>query len=128
MGAEEQQVRVVGAARLAHGETMRFSYETDDETVEGFVLRYDDGPIDALVAYRNWCPHIGTDLDMGSGRFYSKKVGRIYCHTHGARFQPMTGQCDFGPCVGLHREPYALVLDGDDALVTVPGRARDREG
>lgn len=110
-----------GAARLQHGESLVFRFAGEDgETEEGFVLRYCDGPIDRLVAYRNHCPHIGTDLDMGRRRFFSRKVSRIYCNTHGARFLPLTGECDFGPCVGLRLDAYEVRQDGDDALVTIP--------
>ncbi len=122
------EIRVVGARRLQHGETIAFTFVAGDEEFEGFVLRYDDGPVDTVVAYRNWCPHIGTDLDMGSGRFYSRNVGRIYCHTHGAQFQAVTGECDFGPCVGLHLESYPVRLEGADALVTVPGTPKRPAG
>lgn len=117
------EICVRGAAALRHGETLRFRYEAGDAVVEGFVLRYEDGPVDTVVAYRNWCPHVGTDLDMGSGRFYSRNVGRIYCHTHGAQFQAVTGICDFGPCVGLHLEAYPVRVQGRDVWVTVPGTA-----
>lgn len=112
----------MGAGALQHGESMPFTFVAAGETREGFVLRYDEGPVDTLVAYRNWCPHVGTDLDMGSRRFYSRNVGRIYCHTHGAQFQVVTGECDFGPCVGLLLERYAVRAAGADALVTVPGQ------
>jgi len=115
-----REVRVAGAAKLDHGCAVPFSFaDADGDVTQGFIMRYTEGPVDALVAYRNWCPHIGTDLDMGTERFYSRNVNRIYCRTHGARFQVITGVCDFGPCVGLHLEAYALRVDGDDVVVTV---------
>jgi nitrite reductase/ring-hydroxylating ferredoxin subunit len=64
---------------------------------------------------------VGFDLDMGTGRFWSAKVERIYCMTHGACFRPHDGICDAGPCVGEALERFAVRLDGEDALVE-PGR------
>ena len=123
--AEVFELRIAGAMRMVHGQSRRFSYtvggEGDPEVVECFVLRYEDAPVDTVVAYRNWCPHVGTDLDMGSGRFYSRNVARIYCHTHGAQFQAITGECDFGPCVGLLLDAYPVRIDGEDAVVSLPG-------
>lgn len=117
------EVRVPGAARLVHGESKGFLFpdpEDPTRTRDGFVVRFTEGPVDTLRAYRNWCPHMAIDLDMGTGRFYSRNVGRIYCHTHGAQFQVLTGECDYGPCMGLHLEGYALRVDGDDVLVQIP--------
>lgn len=62
----------------------------------GFVVRRGE----SFVAYRNLCPHWGVDLDLGFGDFVDPRSGRISCRNHGAEFEPDTGVCVLGPCVG----------------------------
>lgn len=111
------RVRVEGVAALGEGQARTFAYTQDGELREGFVLRLGG----RLRAYRNRCPHLGVDLDMGTGEFYSARLGRIYCRTHGATFEPATGVCDAGPCLGLGLERFDVIEEGADAVVEVGG-------
>ncbi len=119
MSESEQRVRVPGAAKLEHGKAIRFEYGSPNERLPGFVLRV-ERPSPALVAFANRCAHVSFDLDMGTGEFWSEKSERIYCMTHGARFRVLDGVCDYGPCEGDRLEQFALEIDGDDAVVTIP--------
>jgi nitrite reductase/ring-hydroxylating ferredoxin subunit len=114
-----KEVRVEGVTALGHGEAKTWSCEGDDETIHGFVIRVDNDEARGWFAYRNRCAHVGYDLDMGSGRFWSARRERIYCLTHGACFRPADGVCDDGPCIGLALTRYELRFDGDDAVVIV---------
>jgi nitrite reductase/ring-hydroxylating ferredoxin subunit len=109
-------VRVPRVGSLAHGEAITFPYLRDNEMEEGFVLRVGE----ELVAYRNLCAHWTVDLDMGEGKFWSTRFGRIHCQTHGALYEPTTGVCDAGPCVGGRLEKFEVRRDGADAVVTIP--------
>ena len=113
------QVTVAGAGLLAHGEAQTFRFERDGETLEGFVMRLRGDEFDGVVAYRNRCAHVGFDLDMGTGRFWSAKLSRIYCMTHGACFRPTDGVCDAGPCLGEALEKFEAHLQGDDAIIKI---------
>ncbi len=119
--SECRVVRVASVARLEHGQAVRFDYERQGKSHEGFVLRHQS----ELFAYANRCPHWSVDLDMGFGDFYDSRDDRIFCRTHGALFQPRSGYCDFGPCAGWSLERFELELDGDDALVRVPEQEPD---
>ncbi len=111
------EIRVRGLAQLELGEAIKFSFERDGETQEGFVLKHESG----LHAYANRCPHWSVDLDMGEGRFYSQLTDRIFCSNHGALFVPATGYCDAGPCRGLRLERFELRVEGDEGTVIAPG-------
>lgn len=104
-------------ASLTHGEARTFAFQRADEGSEGFVLRVGE----QLVAFENRCPHWMVDLDMGEGRFFAERSQRIVCQNHGALFDPHTGVCELGPCVGQGLERFELRLEGDDAVVCVPG-------
>jgi nitrite reductase/ring-hydroxylating ferredoxin subunit len=110
------EVRVPRVDTLAHGEARKFPYVRGEEMEEGFVLRVGDD----LVAYRNLCAHWTVDLDMDEGKFWSSRFGRIHCQTHGALYDPHTGICDAGPCVGGRLEKFAVRREGLDVLVTIP--------
>ncbi len=115
-----REILVPGAAALRHGEARVFRFDHRGETVEGFLLYVKTDTFEGHVAYRNRCAHVGYDLDMGEGEFWSERTQRIYCKTHGARFRPEDGVCDAGPCVGGRLEAYAVRLQGPHALVSVP--------
>ncbi|MCH9688005.1 MAG: Rieske 2Fe-2S domain-containing protein [Deltaproteobacteria bacterium] len=117
-----QEVRVPGVATLEHGQARTFVFEDGDYEGRGFVMALRDETALTLVAYRNRCAHVSFDLDMGTGQFWSSKLSRIYCRTHGACYEPRTGVCDRGPCVGAALESFAVVRDGDDAIVSIGGR------
>lgn len=114
--------RFSGLDKLAHGEAHAFEFERDGETQMGFVMRNQDG----WVAYRNWCPHWGVDLDMGEGRFYAKKVDRIFCKNHGALFQIDTGYCDAGPCASESLESFKVCEDGEQIVVSIASTVAER--
>jgi len=112
----QKRLRIVGALRLASGESERFTFEYAGESLEGFLLSHAGG----CVAYLNRCPHWGVDLDMGDGRFYAADVDRIYCKNHGALFRVADGMCDHGPCLGKALESLRVELDGEDAWDSLP--------
>ncbi len=109
------ELRVAGAARLAHGETQVFEVDYLGRKREGFVLRHDD----AFHAYLNECPHWAVELDLGDGHFYDAEIDMIYCKNHGAIFSPSTGRCESGPCLGRSLDRFGARVDGDDVIVTV---------
>jgi nitrite reductase/ring-hydroxylating ferredoxin subunit len=119
-----QSVRVAGAAKLQHGESLRFGYSRGRMAMEGFVLRWGEG----LYAFANSCPHWSVDLDYGMGDFYDAELDRIVCKNHGALFHPQTGFCEWGPCTGHSLERFELTTDADDVLVSLPMPASESPG
>jgi len=91
---------------------------SDGKTIElqeqGFLLCFQG----ELRAWRNHCPHAGSPLDWIPGQFFSDDGEQLICHTHGARFQPLSGACLSGPCPrGLF--PLEFQDQGDVVLVPV---------
>ncbi len=109
------EVRVPRATSLAHGESLRFTFQRGVHEEEGFVLCLRG----RLFAFSNSCPHWNVDLDFGSGRFYEAELDRLVCRSHGALFHPETGFCEWGPCTGRSLERFDVTVDGDDAVVAI---------
>ncbi len=112
--SDVDEVRVAGAATLGRGDAKVFAAAGRPDG--GFVVGTGEG----VVAYRNACPHVGFDLDMGTASFYAPKVDRLYCRVHGATFEVETGLCDRGPCTGQSLVPLSCRVEGNDAVVDVP--------
>ncbi|MDY7540140.1 Rieske 2Fe-2S domain-containing protein [Undibacterium sp. RTI2.1] len=93
-----------------------------DEVIEGaskgfvqlgiFVLRYQG----EIHAYRDACPHYGdTPLAWRKDEYFNADRTRITCAAHGAQFEPVTGKCLLGPCLGqtLTKVPLTILANGD---------------
>ena len=103
-------------ATVPPGRTATFRLERDGRSVSGFVLNHEG----AYRAYVNNCPHIGTPLDLWPNEFYTDDGRDLICSTHGALFDPVSGRCIAGPCVGDRLTALPLTLDGDTLIVRLP--------
>jgi nitrite reductase/ring-hydroxylating ferredoxin subunit len=101
---------------LRPGATAKFRLECGGRRVNGFMVNHDGD----VHAYVNRCPHVGTPLDLWENEFLSEDTRRIICATHGAVFDPATGHCTSGPCVGDSLRRLPVTRDGDALVVTCP--------
>src|SRR2546425_2149714 len=104
------------AAALAPGRTTKFRLECRGRGVEGFVVNHGG----EYHAYVNRCPHVGTPLDLWPNEFFSEDGRALICSTHGAIYEPTSGLCTAGPCVGDRLTALPLVLDGETLVVRLP--------
>ena len=77
--------------------------------VKGFAVAYDGN----VYAYKNVCPHLGTELDWQPGEVFDESGLYLICATHGAAFEPRTGLCVGGPCKGAILSKIAIVVDNN---------------
>lgn len=100
-------------ADLRHdGDARTFEYvDRLGQPAEGFVMRWKGD----LVAYENRCPHWSVPVGFDDENFLDGRD--IVCPMHGARFDPESGQCWSGPCIGDHLEKFEVSLDGDVATI-----------
>jgi nitrite reductase/ring-hydroxylating ferredoxin subunit len=66
------------------------------QTCRAFAIRYQG----QAHAYLNRCAHVAMELDFQPNRFFDISGDWLICATHGALYQPQTGQCRSGPCRG----------------------------
>lgn len=110
------RVFVPGVAALQPGEAKVFYFRRGRNKIEGFVLRTES----RLSAFANVCPHWHVDLDLGTADFWDPENARILCKNHGALFNPESGVCERGPCVGVPLERFELAPEEAGAYVSVP--------
>jgi len=78
------------------GEGIRFPVTVGGDDLTAFVVRYGQEP----RAYLNRCAHLPIELDWTEGEFFESSGLYLMCATHGALYEPDTGQCAGGPCRG----------------------------
>jgi nitrite reductase/ring-hydroxylating ferredoxin subunit len=103
-------------ADLPAGGSLKFPLRWRGSTVEAFVVNVGG----QVHAYVNRCAHAGTPLDWWPNEFFTDDGRLLACATHGALFEPTSGQCAGGPCGGgsLFRLPARL--EEDRVVVTSP--------
>lgn len=68
---------------------------------------------DRIFAYLNVCPHAGRPLNWAPDQFLFTPDDQLVCAAHGATFEPDSGICVLGPCLGARLTPFEIeVRDG----------------
>ncbi len=63
-------------------------------------------------AWEDWCPHWQTGpMAWRKDAYWSGDGQALACHAHGARFDPLTGLCTLGPCLGQSLRSVPLRQD-----------------
>jgi len=116
-------VRIAGVGDLQNGASRKFQFTRDGVDFEGFVVRH----AGQLIVYENRCRHLPLPLDYGDNRFFTADGEHLVCSSHGAMYDPLSGQCVQGPCVGasLKRLPFSQIES--DLLVEVEAPANNPE-
>lgn len=97
MAKLEEGAAICESSSLRNGGTgHRFSLALNEETVPAFVIRFED----RVHGYINRCSHQAFELDWNPGEFFDRDRRFLMCSTHGALFNPESGQCVFGRCNG----------------------------
>jgi len=66
------------------------------QTCRAFAIRFNGQP----QAYLNRCTHVAMELDWQANRIFDDTGQWLLCASHGAAYQPESGQCASGPCKG----------------------------
>ncbi len=97
---------IAQADELAPGRTKKFVLARDGRELEAFLLNHRG----RLVAYLNRCCHIPMTMDWVENQFLDEDGTHILCATHGALYEPDSGECVAGPPIGqcLPRVPLEI--------------------
>jgi nitrite reductase/ring-hydroxylating ferredoxin subunit len=109
-------VVVARVGELQPGETKKFLLPCGSREVEGFVVNYGG----TLYAYVNRCRHVPMSMDWIENRFLTEDGRYILCATHGACYEPDTGECIDGPALGKVLIHVPLSVHGDEVHAACP--------
>ncbi len=106
---------ICAAAALADGgEGVRFEIWRSGRAHAAFAIRWQG----RVRAYLNRCAHVPVELDWQPNRFFDADGIVLLCSTHGAEYDPASGRCLGGPCLGRGLEPLDVAeIDGQVVLM-----------
>lgn len=114
--------KLVGeVGELARGKSKKFTLRRGQRDLEALLVNYEGN----YFAYINRCPHTGITLDWVNNQFFSSDNRYLMCATHGAVFEPPTGECVWGPCFGLSLQSVPIAIDAGRIYATLPGANDD---
>jgi len=114
---------VFAADELPEGGVREFAVGDEVWPFKGFVLRKDG----TLFAWVNRCPHAGHPLNLDLDAFYTADKRHLICMSHGALFEPDSGECVAGPCIGQLLTALNCEERDGTVWVTAPDSMRSLE-
>ena len=121
-GKKKPVGKLVGAVgELERGTSKKFTMRRGGRDFEALLVNYEGNHF----AYVNRCPHTGITLDWVNNQFFSSDNRYLMCATHGAVFEPPSGECIWGPCVGLSLQSLPLEIDEGQIFARLPGASDD---
>lgn len=117
--AEKKSARKLVAAvgEIEHGKSKKFTLRRGPRDLEALLVNFEG----CHFAYINRCPHTGITLDWVNNQFFSSDNRYLMCATHGAVFEPPTGECIWGPCVGLSLQSVPVEIEEGRIYARLPG-------
>ena len=103
------------------GQAREFRVGTGDWPLRGIVLLRGD----RYICFANVCPHRRHPLNLAVDDFLTPDGELLRCASHGAAFDPDTGECVAGPCIGARLTVLECRQENDSLLVTAPLSLRD---
>ena len=91
---------------IADGAARNFVLQIGERFFRGFVVRRGD----AVFGYVDRCPHAGLPLAQKLDDYLTPDGALIACSWHGALFEPESGACVGGPCVGAALTPWPVTV------------------
>lgn len=117
-GEKHSKRKLVGAVgEIEHGKSKKFTLRRGHRDLEALLVNFEG----RHFAYINRCPHTGITLDWVNNQFFSSDNRYIMCATHGAVFEPPSGECIWGPCVGLSLQSVPVEIEEGRIYARLPG-------
>jgi nitrite reductase/ring-hydroxylating ferredoxin subunit len=112
---------VAAVGEIEHGKSKKFTLRRGQRELEALLVNYEGNHF----AYMNRCPHTGITLDWVNNQFFSSDNRYLMCATHGAVFEPPTGECVWGPCFGLSLQHVPIEIEAGQIYARLPGTGDD---
>lgn len=110
---------ILRVGELAEGRSKKFQLRCGGHELDCFVVCFHG----ELQAYVNECRHIAMTLDWVENQFFTADGAYLLCPTHGAFYDPATGECVAGPPCGRSLFRVPLVEREGEIWAFCPDRA-----
>ncbi len=95
--------------------SVKFTFLENGIDHAGFIILFKN----KYYAYKNKCQHLAVELDWDNNEFFEEEEKFIVCTTHGALYEPSTGKCFMGPCLGKNLEVLEVKHGVDEVIITI---------
>jgi nitrite reductase/ring-hydroxylating ferredoxin subunit len=116
-----RRYRVCRTRDVAPGESRKFLLPIRGAEEECFLINLGGD----FHAYVNRCRHVPMAMDWIENQFFAEGGRYLMCQTHGAYYQPATGECIAGPPAACGKSLYRVELEIDSG--TIYARPPERE-
>lgn len=113
---QDGPVIVARVGEIEPGQTKTFILLVEGREIECFLVNYSG----QLFAYINRCRHVPMTMDWIENQFLTEDGRYILCATHGAAYEPETGECIFGPPCGKMLIRVPLTTEGGQIIAHPP--------
>ncbi len=120
MNSKLQEWRVADLESIAEPGAVEFRVGEQDWPFRGLVVRWQG----EVSAYANVCPHAGHPLNIDPDRFFNRDESLLICASHGALFEPVSGDCVAGPCAGQSLRKLECRIEAGGVYVRAPDSQR----
>ena len=107
---------VLRVGELAEGQSKKFMLRCGERDLECFAVNFRG----RLRAYVNECRHVAMTLDWVENQFFTPDGDFLLCPTHGAFYDPETGECVAGPPCGRSLFTVPLIERGGEIRALCP--------
>ncbi len=104
---------VARAEEIAPGESRKFMLPIEGADEECFVINFRG----EFYAYVNRCRHIPIAMDWVDNHFFDEGGRYLMCQTHGALYQPASGECLAGPAGACGKYLFRVPLEVERGLI-----------
>jgi nitrite reductase/ring-hydroxylating ferredoxin subunit len=108
-----QRFIVARAEEIAPGQSRKFMLPIGGVDEECFVVNFGG----ELHAYVNRCRHIPIAMDWVDNHFFEESGRYLICQTHGALFEPKTGECLAGPAGACGKFLFRVPLEVEKGII-----------
>jgi|SRR5579875_250462 nitrite reductase/ring-hydroxylating ferredoxin subunit len=104
---------VARAEEIAPGQSRKFILPIQGADEECFVINFRG----EFHAYVNRCRHIPIAMDWVDNHFFAEGGRYLMCQTHGALYQPDSGECLAGPAGACGKFLFRVPLQIERGLI-----------
>ena len=114
-------IPIARVGEIPLGKSKKFMLPVGGAEVECFVVHWNG----RHYAYVNKCRHIAMTMDWVENRFFDEDSRYILCATHGALYEPNSGECVDGPPCGKRLIVVPIETRGDEIYAGIPDDFED---
>jgi nitrite reductase/ring-hydroxylating ferredoxin subunit len=111
--APARRYRVAKIGDVAPGLSIKFMMPIRDADEECFLINF----AGKYYAYVNRCRHVPMAMDWVENQFFAEESRYLMCQTHGAYYEPASGECIAGPPTACGKFLYRVLTEIEGGVI-----------